>query len=160
MRYRRGKGTELAARLFLDQEGLADTSRSLPRGSWLARRRAAKLCSGVTVSLEPWPALAPSTLLRHRGHIEICITPYPLYQAGFRDPAEIDDAILRTLMLRYAQVISGPVAVAVDLPPEQLLATAIAIDQAAVTATRARVAGWSFVAALVIGMFYAGYYGL
>ena len=159
--YWRGVGAEMTARLLQDQGQLA-TPAGLPiRSSFLGQRRVAAWLATLTVSIDPRPASAMTAVFRSGDQRQIVVTPYALWAAGFRDTVEIDDAVIRALLLRYVQLfgylgvgmVSGAQAWA------EAVDRARAIDGAAVRARRLRIGGWAFVAVAIAIMWLAGHAG-
>lgn len=154
----RGRGAEVAARLWFDQERMAHPGGEVLPSTRRGRRRAAALCRGVVVTLDPSPWGAASVLLPHRNLLEIRLLPWALWQQGFRSSVEIDDAVLRLLLARYAQVVAHRR----HLPGEDRdasLAEARATDDREVLRRAVRWVGWSLLGGLIGFMLYAGWIG-
>ncbi len=158
-RFWRGDGVEMAARLWRDLEELPKLS-GAPEGA--AARRAKALTDTIVVTMELWPSATLSTLHRSLdGQWVITITPWALHRAGFSRSADIDDAILKILLARYAQVV----ATGRFLPPadpedwERALSEARDRDTRALTARWGNRAFWGAVVAAVLLLLYSGFAG-
>ena len=161
--YWRGGGAEMAVRLVRDTELLGDPTRLRTQPTVLRRRWAARLCKDIRVSLDLGPARGASWLVMGHGwHIQLA--PRALFAAGFRDSAEIDDAVLRILLARYVQAVSaGRFRPPRDDDPaswEHAIASARAADTAHIVSRATKFGMWSLVAAAIITMVTAGYLGL
>ncbi|MEN0067176.1 MAG: J domain-containing protein [Myxococcota bacterium] len=105
--YFRGAGAEAAVRLWRDAEKLVDIAHladAEPSGVW-AERRAAWWSRRIEVTMEDWPMAQASHRLRLRnGAHRIVVLPFALWHGGMREPANVDEAVLRLLIARYAQI--------------------------------------------------------
>ncbi len=158
----RGVGAEMTARLWHDLEDLADPTWLQGRAGWRARRRAARWLRAVHVTLETAPSHQLSRLALGRGDARIIVvTPWALHRAGFTDAADIDDALLRILLTRYAQVLSRRGFVPPTDPEDwpAVLASATATDRRAIAARWAQRAVYAGIAAVTALLLYAGFTG-
>lgn len=154
----RGRGAEVAARLWVDLERLIPARMLVVTAK--GRRRAAPLLQGIQVTMDERPAGGASALIPGRKLSTIVIFPAALYTVGFREAVDLDDAVLRLLLARYAQhVATGRLLALPGMDDEMLVARGRAIDDEAVRAWRNRVVLWSTVALIATGMFVAAYNG-
>ncbi len=148
--YWRGNGCEMAARLVADLEQLGDPSALQPSFGWLANMRTGRLLRKVVVLLDPYPTSRVSAL--YMGRIwQIRVSPMALWRAGFRDSTDIDDAVLRVVLARFAQLVS--VGRTVDGNVE----AARVRDDEAIVLMRWTVLGYAAFFGLIFAMLYSGY---
>lgn len=150
----RGRGAEMAARLWADLDELI-----VPSAVDLTRRQeklGAQLAEPVIVTAWTRPAAGPTVLIRGQGFWEIGVVPLALWEAGFRDSTALDDAVMRLLLARYAQVVATG-----RLPwPEITVEEARALDDAEERRSWANRTLWGGTALLIAGMLCAGYFQL
>ena len=154
VQFARGHGAELAARLWRDLDDLATPRTLAPARS--AARRVRRWIGTIEVTLITEPAPHPTVLLRHREFWEIAVTPAVLWHAGIRDGASLDDILLRSLLMRVAQIAAHGRFVPHDAVTEAELDAARRQDDQRVLQTRLRWAGWAIVMTLVGAMLVAG----
>ncbi len=152
----RGRGSEMATRLWLDLERLLPP-RTLPVTS-RGRRLARPWIRDVHVALDDRPSSTFSILVPGRRQQQIVIYASALWSQGFREPVAIDDAVLRVLLARYAQVVARGRLPPVDGDDEQRLAEARRIDDLDLRSRNLRLGVWGAVAALAAFMLLAGYF--
>lgn len=157
----RGRGAVAVALLWQDLEALRDTSfLSDSTPGWWARRRARRLAGTIRLDID-W-APAGDLSMRHRtldGKWQVLLTPWILHRMGFDDPAALDDAVLRVVLLQYASVL------AFDRfrPPGGPRGWAEAMDEAEQTdrehrvASGFRIAGSTLLVGVVLLLVYSGY---
>lgn len=157
----RGAGAEAAARMWRDLDALRDT-RFLANAQpgFLGRHRASRLLRNVVVVMDLTPAATIS--MRHRtytGQWQIVVLPWALHYHGFRDDAEIDDAVLRILLSQYATILAAG-----RFPPpathvawDRILDQACRLDDAHVFHQRLQAAGLALLFAVVFTLIYSGY---
>ncbi|MBX2799454.1 MAG: J domain-containing protein [Myxococcales bacterium] len=163
-RYASGVNAEAAARMLQDLTALADVSHAMgwDKPSLVHRWRAARWARRIGVSLESFPAATISMLVQGRaGSTVIVLTPFAMHRAGFRQPTDIDDAVLRVLLARYAQILAaGHIA-----PPDtddgwpETLAAAQALDRAHRSQQWGQRAFYAVVVGVAALLIYAGYAG-
>ena len=148
----RGRGAEMAARLWVDLDELV-TPRTLDDPGILARRRANQLAAEVIVTAWMRPSRDATVVVRGQGFWEIGVVPFALWEANLRESAEVDEAVMRLLLARYAQVVSAG-----RLPPgEPDVAFAREVDDQEIRIQRARWGGWALLGAVLGLLFLAGY---
>lgn len=159
----RGGGIEMAARLIRDLPRLTDPAAFAPRITRLGRWRAQRWLREVEVVFDPASSSASSLHVRQRRRFVIGFSPATLWRAGLRDTVEIDDAILRLLVARYAQVLAAgrfsPPWEDSDVAWEQTLALARERDDRDQWVRRFWGAVYAGVAALIAFMLVAGLNG-
>lgn len=151
-RHWRGRGAEMAARLWADLEGLVTPAavQLTPR----QERLGAKLAEPVVVTAWNRPASGATVLIRGQGFWEVGVVPRVLYEHGFHEASELDDAVMRLLLARYAQVVASG-----RLPwPEISIEEARAIDDAAVRRTWMNRGIWGAAGLLLVVLLLAGYF--
>lgn len=78
-----------------------------PWWGWWGRRSAAALAARIELTTAPWPSEQATALFRLRGNRwEIMTLPDAFARAGMSG-ADLDDVVLRLLLVRYAQVVDG-----------------------------------------------------
>lgn len=159
-RHWRGAGSEMVARLIRDLEALGDPLWLQGAVRPLDRWRAQRLLKRVVLTLDLRPSARLSEVYRDlRGATVILVTPWALHRQGFRDGAELDDAILRLVLSRVVQVLASDRLGALDLSADDLVERARARD----AQVRQRVWGQRLLYAAVAGflgvMMFAGYAG-
>lgn len=152
-RFHRGIGAEMAARLWEDQDELV-TPRQLEPGGFWSQRVAKTLNEGVILTAWLRSAAEPTVLVRGQGFWEVAVVPQALWDAGFRTSGELDDAVMRLLLARVAQVVSAGRLPAAVVSVEQ----ARALDDAQIRARNLRWAGWALVAGVLGLMLTSGYF--
>lgn len=159
----RGGGAEMAARLIRDLPRLSDPSAFQARITRLGRWRAARWLKGVQVVFDPRGGQTSSLHIQVQRRFIIGFSPSALWRAGFRSSAEIDDAVLRLLVARYAQVLAAgrftPPYDDSDTAWERALEVARGRDDRDHRAWRFWTAVYTAVAALMAFMLYAGLTG-
>jgi len=154
----RGVGAEMAARLIADLDILVTPADLEPAG-WWRRRRVARISDSIVVTVLMYPASEASVLIRGVGFCEVAILPNTLWRMGFREPSELDDAVMRLLLARYAQIFSGRGVRGHGLDPESMVAQSRAVDTAMIARRTSRIAGWSLLALVFGFLLLAGYNG-
>ncbi len=157
-----GLGAEAAVRLLGELEALANTSSLTDsRPGWWARRRAARLTRRIVVSMDTRPHTSASMLRTRRdGLSEIVITPWPLHQVGLTDSVSLDDALLRLVLARYAQILARR-HLRVPLPEDQdeALALARGLDRQRRQELLQRTSAYASIALFVALLLYSGFAG-
>lgn len=146
----------MAAEWARDLGALADPRWLSPHTTWLGRRRARQWVATITVGWGERP-YDVTELVQHRRGFAIRVSPLALWTAGFRSPTEIDDAVLRLLLARYAQIVSWRRFTLGAADPEVGVALARAIDDEDVKRTRTWAAIWSGVGLLIAVLLYSGW---
>lgn len=157
-----GLRAEAVVRLLRDQDALADIAfLSDSRPGWWARRRARAAADRIVVSMDTRPSSSASVLRGRLGGIrEIVLTPWALHRAGFTDSAELDDAILRLLLARYAQILATDhLRMALPEDWDDALQLAREQDRQRWLARMQRASAYGLIAAFVVLLLYSGFAG-
>jgi hypothetical protein len=108
----RGRGGEMAARWIRALEGAPPVPGAFePEITWRGRWRARRWLRDAVVRFDEDRWQASSLHLRRRGFV-IGLSPAAMWSAGYRGPlggdaTELDDAVLRLLLARYAVALSA-----------------------------------------------------
>ena len=155
-RYWRGHGAEMATRLFADLDTLL-VPQSLSKHWWQrpVQRRADKVV--VTVMFGRARDLS---VVRHGVDLtQIIVLPQALWDRGFRESSEIDDAVMRILLARFAQAMGPAHAPGNEGTWDEAVEQARAYDAGLVFRSRLRWAGWSAVGIVIAIMLTAAVQG-
>jgi curved DNA-binding protein CbpA len=159
----RGAGIEMAAQLVRDLPKLDDPASFVPKITRLGRFRARRWLADVQVVFDPLSGSPSSLHIQRRKRFVIGFSPTALWRAGFRDQVEIDDAVLKLLVARYAQVLAAgrfsPPWEDSDVAWDQTLALARERDARELSVRRFWAGVYTAVGALVVFMLYAGITG-
>jgi hypothetical protein len=162
--HRRGVGAELAAVFATDlvEDRLDEVARG-PAPPWTARLRARRWVRRVEVLIDYGPAFQPVATHRVRaGRVRWRFVLYPrsFWDAGVREPLELDDKVALQLTsqvvgvlaaeARFARVLSGG-------SPETLRADARRWDTAHIQKRLLNLAFWALVALASAAILYAGF---
>ena len=91
--------------------------------------------------------------------IEIILLPQALWARGFRESAEIDDAVMRILLARFGQVLGAAHAPRGEDSWSEAIEAARRSDGDLIWARRRRWAGWSVVGMVIAAMVTAALMG-
>lgn len=159
----RGAGAEMAAQLIRDLPQLTDPGTFQAHITRLGQWRASRWLRDVQVVFDPMAGSTSSLQVRLKRRFIIGFSPTALWRAGFRESVDIDDAVLRLLVARYAQVLAAgrfnPPYDTSDVAWEQALALARERDTRDVVARRIWAGIYTSVALLIVFMLYAGITG-
>jgi hypothetical protein len=147
-RYWRGRGAEMATRLFEDREALL-TPKSLLRAGWWSRRAVRQQSDRIHVVLAFGRSADLSVVRRGRSVTQVVVLPQSLWDRGFRDSLELDDVMMRLLLARFAQLIGAAQGPGNDGDWAEAVERARAIDGAVARAHQFRWAGWAILFALI-----------
>ena len=159
----RGGGVEMAAQLIRDLPRLTDPAAFVPRITRLGRWRARRWLRDVQVVFDPLSSGASSLHVQQRRRFVIGFSPSALWRGGLRETVEIDDAILKLLVARYAQVLAAgrfsPPWEDSDVAWDQTMALARERDDREQGMRRFWAAVYAGVAALIVFMLFSGING-
>ena len=153
--YYRGTGAEMSARLMMDGEQLLHPS-ALPPASLLARWRVRRIASRFSVTILMDRSHDASHIFKGKNW-EICVAPWALWHAGFREKTDVDDAVMRLLLARFAQIFGHLAKLRFNESDELMLQAAIEQDQAVATRKTMERAVWGVFLGLIALMLFAGY---
>lgn len=159
MRWWRGAGAECATRFVRAIDEASDPARFKPHVGAYGRWRARRWLRSVDVGVDEHPR-APLSALYPGRPSRILLGPHALWNADFRETVDLDDAVLRVLLARYAQILAAgrftPPRDDSDEAWEEAVAAARVRDGRVERAAWLRIGGWAFVAAIIATMMWAG----